>query len=1280
VGVLADSGDILVETDEINNLWSANWTCDQQPPEIVGPEIVRVGETAADIQWTTNEPCNGWLEWGTSPDDPTPETVPGGTNATVHNASLSELTPGDTYFVRAFCTDASRLTSNTEAVLFETLPPGAGPPRLRSLTLQSYPSPMYDFWELVLEMEEDPYMDRVEFAMDGYLVGLDYSGESSGGYLFYRAYLSPAAMGLSREQFFQRHTFQATAFRQHPDGIGDLIEELTPEETDPYISVDILEPHHLHKVYIEGETVPAGTILDISVRAAAFDWHCTWNGFGEASVVPPGLEGVDCDDLSQHEAETVAMWIDGDRVYQAPPAPGELLISFQTDIGGLGIGSHQLEAVAFASGVSATDQKTLIVEQGEPELEVSRSVRREGNTLEVTLDLRSVGTLDARVTQITDNIVGLQQVIATHPSGDYAVSTSCWDWLAPDSSLMRTAVPIQFLIPGAGGLTYVTIPPGEHYSVSYVAVPILFEETVTRSIGKYSVLVELVEEGTNTCTETFNVPCNAVDDAVHGLIPLDSAAGLAIGEADYILVTNPRRVEEFLGSFPGVPLLFANMAELASLKNGVLGYLYIYDDQSVLDDLIEPGNYWAESLDPVFQEVDQGYVLIVGETEIVASNFIGSDKFFTGPNIVEHTQDSDILYAHTYGETARPELVVGRVIGNTATVLNTYLENVIAAARGELGHGFNRSRALLISGTESRHESNVNYVANEMENEIADVNRVHWSHWDGDWDSAKQYTKPKMPDNGIIFFNGHGGKVNWEYDGVLAWDLSGATPFYDLGNTTPAVFAASCKTGRYDQTESIAEAFLGAGAGAYIGSTESVESESTTAAFRRLYNRWSTGESMGQALNQTKRAVWDLDVGYDHGKLWACTTNLYGDPKYGRLEGVAGTQEAGESPDSSLQLIQAPGVTTIRLSLPDPWFYRTEEGDYVELPGGGPLAEYGGYPVPVWLTTVDYEPGRSVQDVQLVLRGQPIAYGDLSLPVNQGIPAGDPAPAGADAASGEWFPELEQVYDWWVEEMPDGSTTLQIRIFPFYYNPGTTDALFYQSFEFTVEYIDTLVAVESFEAGPGPYEPRDPVDLQLVVSNGASRPQDVIVQASVRTLGTNNLLGGLPLKTLHDLQGTATVDLVWDTDGYGAGEYQIVVELLDLLGQLLDTGVAEVELGTARAELTGLEASQETFAPGDSINLTMRLRNTGSVPLDGVGMFWIQSATEMTATAVITAPFEALAPDSTVDLHGVWDTTGVEGYEYRALAYAKFRSQTTEPLALPLYRPRIFLPLVVRNH
>ena len=115
---------------------------------------------------------------------------------------------------------------------------------------------------------------------------------------------------------------------------------------------------------------------------------------------------------------------------------------------------------------------------------------------------------------------------------------------------------------------------------------------------------------------------------------------------------------------------------------------------------------------------------------------------------------------------------------------------------------------------------------------------------------------------------------------------------------------------------------------------------------------------MGQALNETKRVVWDMDWVYDNRKLWACEYNLYGDPKYGRAPD-AGMNSIQATRDETLAVTFAPQGLKLKVSLPELSLSQIDGGDVPQIPGGWTLAELGAYPVPVWWFPWTFQPGRS---------------------------------------------------------------------------------------------------------------------------------------------------------------------------------------------------------------------------------------------------------------------------------------------------------------------------------
>jgi hypothetical protein len=1299
MGVVADWAGQVDEVDESNNEWNETRACDQRPPEIVtGPEIVDITETTARVTWATDEACVGWVKYDTSPDDQNPYEEQESTSyLTNHSVTLHGLTAATDYYARAFCEDAAGLRVNSAPLPFETAPEGTDPPVIHRMYTQQYPSEFYEFWEVYVEVEDGSYMDRVSCSLDGTPLGIDYSADTSGDYPRYSLYLSPYDMGLSRDQFFgQSYPLSCTAYRQDPTAYTTLQQDVWFNgDSAPPLRVWIIDPPPGHTVYVLGQSVPSGTTLDVMVDAAAHEWGCTDSVWSEN--LPPGVGPVGCDYVAPVAVDTIELWVDS-TLKDIVTDPSQLVNTLTADLGGLALGDYEIRVVATMGSGTIEESRPLHVEQGEPSLEVTRSIRREGNTLEVTLDLYNAGSVDTIVAMMEDPVYRLQPILKYYDLGDvrYEVEIADVGWFATTAG-RDLDVRINFNVTQPDGQSFLVLAPGESVSVGYVLVPELHDIDFPPRIGiawdchwssgcvdRY--LQVWVYEGQQFSAESFDLSATLVDDPSYGLLPLEDAIANAIRQADYVIVTAPHFVYAYLtnsyqvSADPDAEWLFSNMAELASLENGVLGMLS-WNRTQPLDDLLEPGNgSWADRLNPSFNEVDEGYVLIVGETEIVASHYAGGDNFTTYVGIPDHVHDSDLWYADTAGSTARPELVVGRVVGNDLTVLNTYLDNIIRAARGEAGYGFNRSWAYVCNGNgdgEDWFQEDADEVDDQLDVRYDDST---WKNFIGeDGEEQKALHLQYMPNRDLILYRGHGSSENWDDGFRAAHVLDG---IYDFGSTNPAMLAAACTTGNYEIEDdlNLSEALLWRGAGAYVGATEKSERWANSDAFVNFIPKWQADESMGQALNQLKRAIWEMEWAYDNRKLWAFEYNLYGDPKYGRMDTLASAASASE--ETTLSVTAAPQGVDLKVILPELESNQAAGDDLVRIPGGGMLAELGAYPVPVWTLSMDFRPGRQVQDVQLTVRSNLVVTGSLSLP--QVVAASDcgcaadelPAPAGPPPAG--WYPEMDRVFDWSVERNPNGGSTLEIVLYPFYYHGTAGDALYYRTYQLAVETFDSPVEIESLEATGSGYEPRDAVILEMVLDATGS-PQDVLVVPSVRTRGTNKVLGGIPMKTLHNLVGTATVELTWDTRPYGAGDYQVVVELRDSRGLRLDTAVAEVRLGTVGARVSSLASSQAHFAPGDLIGLSLGVQNTGTVPIDGTAVFLVQRSEDLSATEVITMPINDLAPGASRKMITSWDTTGAVAYRYRVLGYFKFFSQATEPRVLYLYRPRVFLPVVMRK-
>ncbi|MEJ2210645.1 MAG: C25 family cysteine peptidase, partial [Anaerolineae bacterium] len=1292
VAVEADWGEDIAETDESNNSWTSIWTCDQRPPEFVsGPEVVDITETRVRVEWTMDEACVGWVEYDTSVYDPVPFQEQDSTAyLTSHDVTLTGLTAGTTYYARALCEDAAGLGVNSQAVTFDTAPPGSDPPVIHTLTLEQAPHAYYEFWQAVVEVEDGSFMDRVACSLDGTSLGVDYSPDTDGAYPRYLLYLSPYDMGLTRDQVFgQPHQLICTAYRQDPSAFTTQQQTVGfPGDPAPPPYLWIEEPHPYYKIFVPGSIVPAGTQLDVVVSAAAHEWACTASGF--SGDLPPGLGPVKCDDLAPLPVDSVELWFDGVLKDTVTPGPSDTVHTLTADLTATVLGEYEYRVAATVGARTDEDSRSLVVEQGQAGVDVTRSVRREGNLLKVTLDVENNGTVDAIIPRIVDRAFGLQPILGSYDLGDvrYDVEISGVDWYE-NTGGRDLDIRLNFYLEQPNGESRLRLAPGASTSVSYMLVPELHEIDTPARLGKGwhvnypNTIAEYLDvwvygpQGFQP--QSIDLSETLVNDPAYGMLPLNDAIAHAIRTADYVLVTSPHAIYAYMAEQGDeVPdddaeRLFSNMAELASLESGVLGFLRHAYTQP-LDDLLEPGNdSWSDRLAPSFEEVDKGYVLIVGETEIVAAHYVGEDNLVTYAGIPDHVHDSDLWYAHTAGSTARPELVVGRVIGNDLDVLNTYLDNILRALRGEAGYGFFRSRAYVCNGNGSG-EWTFQDDGEQVDNQL-DVryDTSTWRNFMGDDDEAQKAIHLQLlPDRDLVLYRGHGNQDAWD-DGLLASDVLAGV--YDLGDRNPAMLAAACKTGNYETQNdlNLAEVLLAQGAGTYVGATEISERWANSDAFVNLVPKWQADESMGQALNQVKRKIWGMEWAFDNRKLWAYEYNLYGDPKYASMEAATTAAE-----DETLVVTAEPQGVNLLVNLPD-LEARLVDGDHVvQIPGGGTLAELGAYPVPVWTLSLDFRPGQQVQDVQLVNRAGMVVTGSLSLPVvTAEIDCGClEAAATPDSAVKGWYPTMDRAFAWSVEKQPNGASTLQIVLYPFHYHSATGDAVYYRSYKLSVATLDASAQVESLRVTGRGYDPGDRVPLALVLDSEAR--QDLVVQPSVRTLGTNKVLGGLPMRTLHAVAGTATVDLTWNTHGYGAGDYQIVVELLDPDGQRLDTAVAEVTLGRAGARLTSLTASQDYFGPGDQIGLALTVQNTGTLSLDGTAVFQVQRTGDLSVTQTLTVPVRGLAPGASKKVSATWDTTGAEARRYRVIGTFKFYSQATDPRDLVLYRPTVYLPVVTR--
>ena len=712
--ICADTTDLIVEGAETNNCWQASWPCDMDAPMIVrGPTVVETTEKTATIEWETNEPCSSEVRYDfRSGQYAYSETTSGFT--TDHEVVLTDLDSESLYHFYVLVTDAGDTSVESEESFFWTEATGSDPPIITSLDTVPYPVAEYELYAIQTSVDDVVGLQRIEFYYDDVLIQTEpfFPGHGTTA----SAVFSPHALGYTRDAFFgSEHTVQVKAVNANGMSTSQT-EGHTPVYEPKDVTISVLSPGQGQTVYVESDPAPVDTTIAVVARAAEFEWGCTYSMYSEE--LPAGIEPVNCAG-SEESVLNIGVWLDGALVAARAPGPVEIEHTFELDLAGAAVGAHTVEVVAVASdlGTHSLD-RTVNVEIGSPGLSLERTVERVDNSFEVALTISNDAgaTQDAEVGWLQDWLNGFQVINNVAQPGQAAQAAATGYYTVSQglvSSLPKGYVKIDLY---EGGDDFITLAPGESYTVDYALMPELHESPIDYEMGGDGTYVHTTLDLT-----TLYAPSGILNGEVAD----------AFKESDYLIVTNPDRLQYHYGTGDPVKALLSEMARLAQLKRGTVAYLSwsSYNDLQVLDNLVEPDGYWALSMYDDFGEVMKGYMLIVGETEIVrAQNRTGFDVVWSGDCDVNYVNHSDHVYANTKPEDGEPDLIVGRIIGNDPVELWNAIRTSTNIEAGPWEFG--RSKALLVSGTgneQGRFIDNVNELEDDLTSDGWDATKTHWS-------------------------------------------------------------------------------------------------------------------------------------------------------------------------------------------------------------------------------------------------------------------------------------------------------------------------------------------------------------------------------------------------------------------------------------------------------------------------------------------------------------------------------------------------------------------------
>ncbi len=393
-----------------------------------------------------------------------------------------------------------------------------------------------------------PSAQRVELAINGEVYGTFY-GAGGGGNSSLSVDLAQAPLGMSATQVVARvygpnDEFMAT------------VESPWSHFTNG-LTTDVRIDHPTRGQVLYADDIAAGENR-LLLRAYAAYLHI-WQ---RANPMGPGwISGEEWLPFTAGEYQLRFM-VDSELVHTATNglAGDPCYHEFSHNVSGLALGEHTVTVSLIApEGYRyASDFQTFTVEQRAPELVVLRDVMAAGNWFDVTVTIRNRGSGPASLHRLVEPISGFQPCVI---SSSLPLNQSAWNF-TPETR--QGNLELDF---GVSALA-----AGASATVSYRAVPILYRSDVAYEFGGdagrlvYANASGAISNQTWRTVTTQTSPwafrrnlAEAVADACHG--------------SDYLLVTDPVNLQNAFQA-ANMAMVLTNLAELATLRNGVLGYYH----------------------------------------------------------------------------------------------------------------------------------------------------------------------------------------------------------------------------------------------------------------------------------------------------------------------------------------------------------------------------------------------------------------------------------------------------------------------------------------------------------------------------------------------------------------------------------------------------------------------------------------------------------------------------------------------------------------------------------
>lgn len=678
VKVVIDVNNTVLETNEENNTLIKDCECekeeDKTPPKIIeGPTVTKITQTSAVIAWQTDEDSDSLVRYGNK-GSKYQYKVEDSKFVKVHSITLKNLNPQTVYSFIVESKDSSGNLVRTKERLFETLPEEDSEKPTINLIL---PSKVRGFATIKAECRDNKGVSKVIFFIDEKPFFTDFSPPFE--------FIFDTGMFIDGSHSFSASVFDfAGNFRDMR--VSGNIRNLLPEDESPII-ITIEEPAPHSEVY--------GTVR----ISATISSEYLYGSITEAEILIDGESK-----LREEYGRCIPPVRHIPEGWRCP----ERSISYYWDTLHIPTGNYAIEVKAKDGSGNEKKKGILVRKIEEPDvtlpLTITRNIERIGNYFAVSITVRNNAPSNSDYTVSNFKVVeiskGFQGVKGDRIEANYSL----------------TSQKTEITYTKAGSFT-----GGTSLTFNYEVVPILFDPNLSTSryyIGESEVTITYKDRW----DRVYSLECPV---SVSGALTTTKLNN-AFSSADYLIVTNPTNL---FGIYVrnDVNNLLANMAKLARKKNGVLGYLPSTATKTSFNRLIDAresgSDRWFLKLKDDW--ISSGYLLIVGETEIVPS-FTETIGFNADGDPI-NVRSCDLPYADSASTYGTPDISIGRIIGNSADALSRPITASIGVHEG----GGSRSKNALVTsgglGTWEMFLKTANDAGSDLEGKGFTVDRLHYS-------------------------------------------------------------------------------------------------------------------------------------------------------------------------------------------------------------------------------------------------------------------------------------------------------------------------------------------------------------------------------------------------------------------------------------------------------------------------------------------------------------------------------------------------------------------------